>query len=196
MKSSLTAIGLRAKTGRAIVVALGGPPESPIVLFKTEIKLVDPKVPATAQPYHEIMELPFDQWERAVSKSAKAIERVAAKALAKMIDQLQASGQKPIGVGVVGAPDRNLARIGNPHIRAHAGEGVLFRRVLEIGAESNGLKWQVFSDREFDGAVAMRLSSKYSKIRKSLDNLRQSVPPPWRMDEKQAALAAWVVLHG
>jgi hypothetical protein len=196
MKSSLTAIGLRAKTGRAIVVALGGPPESPIVLLKTEIKLVDPKVPATAQPYHEIMELPFDQWERAVSKSAKAIERVAAKALAKMIDQLQASGQKPIGVGVVGAPDRNLARIGNPHIRAHAGEGVLFRRVLEIGAESNGLKWQVFSDREFDGAVAMRLSSKYSKIRQSLDNLRQSVPPPWRMDEKQAALAAWVVLHG
>ena len=196
MKSSLTAIGLRAKTGRAIVVVLGGPPESPIVLLKTEIKLVDPKVPATAQPYHEIMELPFDQWERAVSKSAKAIERVAAKALAKMIDQLQASGQKPIGVGVVGAPDRNLARIGNPHIRAHAGEGVLFRRVLEIGAESNGLKWQVFSDREFDGAVAMRLSSKYSKIRQSLDNLRQSVPPPWRMDEKQAALAAWVVLHG
>ena len=142
------------------------------------------------------MELPFDQWERAVSKSAKAIERVAAKALAKMIDQLQASGQKPIGVGVVGAPDRNLARIGNPHIRAHAGEGVLFRRVLEIGAESNGLKWQVFSDRESDGAVAMRLSSKYSKIRQSLDNLRQSVPPPWRMDEKQAALAAWIVLHG
>jgi len=195
MKSSLTAIGLRAKTGRAIVVALGGPPESPIVLLKTEIKLVDPKVPATAQPYHEIMELPFDQWERAVSKSAKAIERVAAKALAKMIDQLQASGQKPIGVGVVGAPDRNLARIGNPHIRAHAGEGVLFRRVLEIGAESNGLKWQVFSDREFDGAVAMRLSANYSRIKQRLDDLRQSVSPPWRADEKQAAMAAWIVLH-
>ena len=28
-----------------------------------------------------------------------------------------------------------------------------------------------------------------------LDELRQSVSSPWRADEKQAAMAAWVVLH-
>src|ERR1041385_5447278 len=119
MTSNLVSIGLRAKTGRAIVVALGGSSESPIVLLKTEIKLVDPKVPATGQPYHLVMELPFAQWQRAVKKSEKAIERVATEALAKLIDELQTNGHKPVGVGVVGAPDRDLARIGNPHIRAH-----------------------------------------------------------------------------
>ena len=92
MASNLVAIGLRAKTGRAIAVVLGGSPASPLVLLKTEIKLVDPKVPATAQPYHQIMELPWGQWDRAVRKSAKAIERVATRALAKLIDQLQANG--------------------------------------------------------------------------------------------------------
>ena len=195
MASNLVAIGLRAKTGRAIAVVLGGSPASPLVLLKTEIKLVDPKVPATAQPYHQIMELPWGQWDRAVRKSAKAIERVATRALAKLIDQLQANGHKAVGVGVVGATDKDLARIGNPHIRAHAAEGVLFRGVLELGAESNGLKWQTFSDRDFDKDAAARLSADYPKIRQSLDDLRQSLSPPWRMDEKQAAMSAWIVLH-
>jgi hypothetical protein len=195
MQSNLVSIGLRAKTGRAIVVALGGTRESPFVLLKQEIKLVDPKVPATGQPYHEVMELPFAQWQRAVSKSEKAIERVAIKALAKLIDELQANGHKPVGVGVLGAPDRELARIGNPHIRAHAAEGVLFSRVLGVGAESNGLKYRAFSDRDFDKAAAASLGANYAKMRKRLDNLRQSVSPPWRTDEKQAALAAWMVLH-
>ena len=195
MKRSLVSIGLRAKTGRAIVVALGGSPESPIVLLKTEIKLVDPKVPATGQPYHVVMELPFAQWQRAVNKSEQAIERVATKALAKLIDELKMNGHKPMGVGVVGAPDRDLARIGNPHIRAHAAEGVLFSRVLGLGAESNGLKSRAFSDRDFDKAAAASLGANYAKVRPSIDNLRQSVSPPWRTDEKQAAMAAWMVLH-
>jgi hypothetical protein len=194
-KANLVSIGLRAKTGRAIAVVLGGPPDSPVVLLKTEINLVDPKVPATAQPYHVVMELPSGEWQRAVSKSAKAIERVATKALAKLIAELQADGHQTLGVGVVGAPDRALARIGNPHIRAHAAEGVLFRAVLELGAESNGLKCQTFSDRDFDKAAAARLAGKYSKIKQNLDNLRKSVSPPWRTDEKQAAMSAWIVLH-
>jgi hypothetical protein len=195
MKSNLIAIGLRAKTGRAIAVVLGGSPASPIILLKTEIKLVDPKDPATGQPYHGVLELPFAHWERAVSKSAKAIARAATKALAKLIEELPGDGHKIVGVGVVGAPDRNLARIGNPHIRAHAAEGVLFRRVLEIGAEANGLKWQAFSDREFEKAADTRLGATYSRIKQTVEGLRQSVSPPWRSDEKQAALAAWIVLH-
>ena len=192
---SRVAIGFRAKTGRAIVVALGGSPTSPVVILKTEIKLIDPKIPATAQPYHEVMDLLWQRWPRAVSKSAKAIERVATKALAQLIEQLEADGHRPVGVGVVGSPDRDLARIGNPHIRAHAGEGILFRRVLEVGAESNRLKWQRFSDRDFDKAAAAVVGADYPQIRRNLDDLRQIVSPPWRADEKQAAMAAWVVLH-
>ena len=193
--SNLFSIGLRARTGRAIVVALGGPPGASVVLHKTEIKLIDPKVPATAQPYHVIMDLPLSQWPQAVSKSAQAIERVATKALAKMIEELQASRNKVIGVGVVGAPDRDLARIGNPHIRAHAGEGILFRRVLEVAAEANRLKWRSFSDRDFDQAAAAVVGGDYSKIKRNLDDLRQSVSAPWSADEKHAAMAAWIVLH-
>ncbi|MDX6384746.1 MAG: hypothetical protein QOK48_2319, partial [Blastocatellia bacterium] len=44
MKANLVTIGLRAKTGRAIAVVLGGSSDLPQVVSKLEIKLVDPKV--------------------------------------------------------------------------------------------------------------------------------------------------------
>jgi len=194
--SKLISIGLRAKTGRAIAVVLGGSIDSPVVLLKTEIKLVDPKVPATAQPYHEVMDLPWEKSQQEVRKYAAAIERTAQKALAKLIEEQRSSGQKIAGAGIVGAPDRDLARIGNPHIRAHAAEGVLFRRVLDLAAQSNGLKWQVISDRNFDEAIAEKLGAQYARVKQTISGLGRSISPPWRTDEKQAATAAWLVLSG
>lgn len=194
-RSNLISIGLRAKTGRAIAVVLGGSSETPVVLLKTEIKLVDPKVPGTAQPYHEVMDLPWEESQRAVRKYAAAIERTAQKALARLIEEQRSNGRKIIGVGIVGAPDRDLARIGNPHIRAHAAEGVLFRRMLDFAAQSNGLKWQVFSDRNFDEAMAEKLGARYARVKLTISELGRSIPPPWRADEKQAAMAAWFVLN-
>jgi len=192
--SKLISIGLRAKTGRAIAVVLGGSIETPVVLLKTEIKLVDPKVPGTAQPYHEVMDLPWEKSQQEVRKYAAAIERTAQKALAKLIEEQRSKGLKVAGVGIVGAPDRDLARIGNPHIRAHAAEGVLFRRVLDLAAQSNGLKWQVISDRNFDEALAEKLGAKYLRVKQSISNLGLTILPPWRAGEKQAATAAWLVL--
>ncbi len=130
---NILAIGLRAKTARAIAVILGGTIDAPRVIAKTEIRLADPKMPGTAQPYHEVMDLPWEESQRAAQKYIRVIESVAAKELARLIDEQKSTGMKISGVGIVGARDRDLARIGNNHIRAHAAEGVLFRRVLLPG---------------------------------------------------------------
>src|SRR5258708_21205669 len=135
-ESNLVAIGLRAKTARAIAVVLGGASDAPLVLKKFEMKLADPKVPATAQPYHEVMDLPWEESEKAVRKSARPIEAIARKALAQLIKELQSAGMKVSGVGIVGALDKDLARIGNFHIRAHAAEGVLVCRVLALASDA------------------------------------------------------------
>jgi hypothetical protein len=192
-ESNLVSIGLRAKTARAIVVVLGGPSDAPRVLTKLEIPLADPNVPATSQPYHEVMEMPWEESQQAVRKSARAIEAIARKSPAGLIKELQSTGMKVAGAGIVGAKDRDLARIGNFHIRAHAAEGVLFRRVLDLAADANGLRRRTFPDREFAELAANELTS---VDRQKLNNLGRSLPPPWRADEKQAATAAWLVLHG
>src|SRR5205807_6310934 len=186
-ESNLVSIGLRAKTGRAIAVVLGGSSRTLVVLLKTEIKLVDPKVPDTAQPYHAVMDLPWEESQRAVRKYAVAIERTAKKALAKLIEEQASNGRKIAGAGILGAPDRDLARIGNPHIRAHAAEGVLFRRVLDLAAQSSGLRRETFPDREFDQITKARIRSDIAAVRRTLNDLGRTVAPPWRVDEKQAA---------
>jgi len=191
----LVTIGLRAKTGRAIAVVIGGSAGAPIVLAKTEIKLIDPKVPATAQPYHAVMEMPWEQSQRAVRKYARAIEQVAKKAVGDLIKQQTSADMKVQAVGIVGAPDRDLARIGNFHIRAHAAEGVLFRHVLHVAAEAHGLKWRVFPDKEFERITTAELGRQASSVRRKIAELGRGVPAPWRADEKQAAMAAWLMLH-
>jgi hypothetical protein len=192
-KSNLVSIGLRAKTGRAIAVVLGGPSEAPIVLRKFEMPLADPKIAATAQPYHEVMELEWAESQKEVRKTARAIEAIARKSLARLIKELQSGGMTVSGVGIVGAKDKDLARIGNFHIRAHAAEGVLFRQVLDLAADANKVKRRSVSDREFDELTAPELGT---GIKQKLNNLGRTLPAPWRTDEKQAAIAAWLVLHG
>ena len=192
-KPNLVSIGLRAKTARAIAVVLGGPSEAPIVLRKFEMPLADPKIAATAQPYHEVMELAWAESQKEVRKTARAIEAIARKSLARLIKELQSEGMTVSGVGIVGAKDKDLARIGNFHIRAHAAEGVLFRQVLDLAADANRVKRRSFSDREFDELTAPELGT---GIKQKLNNLGRSLPAPWRTDEKQAATAAWLVLHG
>lgn len=194
-KSNLVAIGLRAKTARAIAVVLGGSIDLPIVIAKTEIRLADPKTPGTAQPYHVVMDLPWAESQRAAQKFIRAIEKAATKELGRLIAEQKASGMKIAGVGIVGAPDRDLARIGNNHIRAHAAEGVLFRRVLNFAADSNGLRHRTFSDRDFDSLVATELGAKRVAVKRKISDLGRTIPAPWRSDEKQAATAAWLVLN-
>lgn len=192
--SNPVTIGLRARTGRAIVVVLGGPPEAPQVLFKTEIKLVDPNIPETFQPYHQVMELRWAESEKAVGKFTRAIAAVAREALAQLIKQVEVDGRIVSGVGVVGSKDRDFARIGNYHIRAHAAEGILFRRVLELAAEARGLATGSFADRELENMSAKALQRPAAQVKRSLQEMGHDPGPPWRTDEKQAALAAWMML--
>jgi hypothetical protein len=192
--SNLAIIGLRARTGRAIAVVVGGSRAAPLVLSKTEIKLTDPKIPETFQPYHEVMDLAWEQGQRAVRTFTRPIEVVARKALAKMIRELQTEGLNAKGVATVGSKDRDLTRIGNYHIRAHAAEGILFRRVLELAADTHGLPTRSFPDRELEKIAASELGLSPAAIKQALGNLGQSLDPPWRADEKQAALAAWLML--
>ena len=192
MKRNVVSIGFRAKTGRAIAVVLGGTSDEPLVLAKTEITLFDRNIPATAQPYHAVMDLPWKESEKAARKYTKVIEKIARHTVTSMLNEQAAKGNRVSAVGIVGSADRDLTKIGNPHIRAHAAEGILFRRVLDLAAEANGLQWRAFSDETLTAGAGRRSAW----LKRKIDELRTRVAAPWRAEEKQAATAAWLVLHG
>jgi hypothetical protein len=192
--TSLVSIGLRAKTGRAIAVVLGGELDSPRVLKRVELKLADPSFPETSQPYHEVLDLPWGKAQVAVRKIASRIEKRAAKEIARLVREARADGFVVCGVGIVGAGDRNLEKIGSTHIRAHAAEGVLFRAVLETAAAANDLPNRRFDERSLDATAELELKLSIAKIKTHLAEMGRSAGSPWRADEKAAATAAWLAL--
>ena len=194
VESKTASIGLRAKTGRAIAVVLTGPITAPRVIKRLEFSVVDPAAPETYQPYHEVLDLPWEQAQKGAQKMARKIERVAAKALRSLVRDLESEGFNVRGVGIVGAGERNLEKIGSTHIRAHAAEGVLFRRVLEVAAEANELPNRRFDERSIDQTVESELKFPISKIKAQLAEMGRGAGSPWRADEKAAATAAWLVL--
>ena len=187
-------IGLRAKTGRAIAVVLGGRVDAPQVLKRVELKLADPAYPETSQPYHEVLDLPWDKAQIAVRKIASRIEKKTAREIARLVREAQADGAVVCGVGIVGAGDRNLEKIGSTHIRAHAAEGVLFRAVLEAGAAANNLPNRRFDERSLDQTAESQLNLSTAEIKAHLADMGRSAGSPWRADEKAAATAAWLAL--
>ena len=191
----MASIGFRAKTARAIAVALTHGNRSPVYVARWEVALHDPHFPATSQPHHEVMGLPWADAQSAVRHFERRIEAVASEVLSKIIGDLQSKAFRVAGVGVVGSPDRALEKIGNPHIRAHAAEGILFRRVLEVAAVEHKLEWSSFSDRRFEETVAAELRRMPQEVKEVLAAIGHVAGKPWRADERAAATAAWLMLQ-
>lgn len=173
-------IGLRAKTGRAIAVALSDPLD---FVWRGEVTLCDQ---STKQPYHDVMELPWSESIVAVKPAIATIENIAARELRRLIELVESRGYKAASIAVVGPADRDLERIGNPHIRAHAAEGVLFRAVIEKAAKTNRLPSRAFVDpaRELSAADKKKIAA-----------MKTVAGSPWRADEKLAAMAALTLLR-
>jgi hypothetical protein len=172
-------IGLRAKTGRAVAVALS---DSSEFICRAEVTLCDAK---TRQPYHQVMDLPWSDAVAAVQPAIATIEKIAARELGHLIEAVEAQGFNVASIAVVGPADRNLERIGSPHIRAHAAEGVLFRAVIEKAAAANRRKSRAFVD------PASELSA---TDRKRIVAMKKIAGSPWTADEKAAAMAAMAML--
>jgi hypothetical protein len=192
MKKTIIAIGLRAKTARAIAVILSGPATDPAPVRRVELIFATAKTPATFQPYHEVMAEPWERAQLLANKSEVLLVATAAKALQKLVQEAK---NDEVRVGIVGAADKKLETIASPHIRAHAAEGVLFRRILELACEENKLKWRTFAEKDLQNQAIEKLGVSEYAISQKLAQFGQALGRPWRADEKAAATGAWLALN-
>jgi hypothetical protein len=188
-------IGLRVKTGRAIAVLLRGSAQSVTVMKRGELILADSNEPDTWQPYHVVMDLPWDEAEEAVKKTARIIRKAASTAISEWARDALKSGFNLSGVGVVAGSLQDPSKIGNPHIRAHAAEGRLYREALEKGADKLKLFRRCFAEDELYETAAAELGLSVATLKERVSEFGAAVGRPWRADEKAAAAAAWAVLN-
>jgi len=186
-------IGFRIKSGWAMAVLLAGPTASPRVLERRRIELSDPKVPRTRQPYHAGFGLAQTSL-RTIAALVRIVERCARRSVGALVRDARAQGVDLRGVALVVGSLIDPASIGNPHIRAHASEGALFRRVVTDAARRRGLGCVTILEREVYEAAARTTRRPARAVKTAVAELGEAVAGFWRSEEKTATAAAWCAL--
>jgi hypothetical protein len=117
------------------------------------------------------------------------VKRCAAESIAALLKDTGAT-RAGLVVGSLIEPEK----VGNPHIRAHASEGRLFRTVLEDALTSRGVRCEVIVEKQLPARTAAGLRRAPREIARTLGGFGQALGSPWRADEKAAAAAAWLAL--
>ena len=185
----MTAIGLRIKSGYAIAIVLTGPADSPTIVGRRIVELSDPNIVETRQPYHDGFGTEHED-PREIARRATIIDRCAKKSVAELLRETNGVTRASLVVGSLIAPET----VGNPHIRAHANEGKLFRTVVEEALRSHGIACDVIVEKQLAAKAAAQLRLRAGEITQTVAALGKSIGGPWRADEKAAATAAWLAL--
>ena len=188
------AVGLRIKSGHAIAVALAGPSASPSVVLRSVVALSDPATPETKQPYHAGFGTAREDRD-AVDRLVAIVRRCASASIDALFADGRLAARGCCGAALVVGSVIDPAHVGNPHIRAHASEGRLFREVVEDALRSKGVTVSVIVEKALASEAVRRLGRSEVEIKGAVAALGRGVDGPWRADEKAAATAAWMLLE-
>jgi hypothetical protein len=193
VNAETAALGFRVKSGWAAVVLLSGPVDSPALRDNRVIDLSDPRVPETRQPYHAT----FGQLETHAKKTNRRtdiVHRVTKQSVTKLLSDYRGKGYSFTRASLVVGSQRDPATIANPHIRAHALEGQLFRSALEQALNGHGIRTAILFERDAYTTAAAQLKKSSDDVRQTIQNFGRSTDGPWRAEQKLAALGAWLAL--
>ncbi len=191
------ALGLRAHSGWAALVALAGPLDSPAVIDRRRIELADSTIPGSVQPYHAAEGLGLPGAEEYLKRCADQTATMAQRALRGVIEEVQRKGYELVGCGVLlgsGRPRTTLEATLASHALIHTAEGEFFRDALVAAGRHCGLTVAGVKERELfeRGAAELRVSA--DELQRCVAEFGRAIGPPWRQDEKLASLVAWVAL--
>ena len=149
------------------------------------------------QPYHAAEPLEFQQAEELVNRSMDQARHLALSRLRSVIEELHNKQYAVVACGILRSSARPvgpLAATLASHALIHSAEGELFRDALAYAAESCGLALTSVRERDVFSQGEARLGMGADELQRRLTALGRSIGPPWRQDEKLAALAAWLAL--
>jgi len=180
------ALGIRAHSGWAALVAVAGTIDAPKILERRKIVIADPEMPGSKQPYHAAAELPFSEAEGLVRKAVASSRGLAMEAISVVVKALQSRGHVVAGCGVLmgsGKALPGLEKILAAHPLLHTAEGEMFREVLVWAAKEYGLPVTGVREKSLDAASLKRV-----------DSLGKLIGAPWTQDQKFATLVGLIAL--
>ena len=191
----VVALGLRAHSGWAALVAVAGTPRSPEILLRRRVELADPTFEGSKQPYHAAEGKKLPAAEKIIGRCAGDARRLAGEALDEVLAALKRSQRPAVACGLLlasGRPLPGLEAILASHALIHTADGELFRDALAAAAQARRLPVIRVREKEISARAAASLGIPEEEIARCLKTAGRLVGSPWTQDQKLAALAAWV----
>ena len=205
--SSPVALGFRAGRGGSVVVAVAAEGGAPRLLLSAYLATAAEGDRIAYEPYHVAYEMPRgpggEPSEAAAAIVAEGRGRqkgVAAKGLADLLATLAAAGQTPsVGALLINRAGwmtdllaHSLSHPAHPPVV----EGLAVREALRFACRESGLPMVELDEKTLDEAAAVKLGLSSGEIEATLKRLGAAAGKPWRKEQKQACLAAWVAAAG
>lgn len=189
------AFGLKARTGRAILVAVGSNAGAMEVVERVQLPLLPEGAFA---PYHAAEGLEPANARASVKRDIDDANRLAAGGIRDAANRIAKAGHQVCGCAVLvgpGLPDWTTEQIIAVHVRMHQAEGELFRDVLVAGARACDLPLTTLPEKSALDSAAQQLGVTRAQLEARLAALGKSAGPPWAKDQKEAAAAALVAFE-
>jgi hypothetical protein len=190
--SGEAALGVRAHSGWAAYVVLGGDVQAPSILGRGVMRLCDPKIEGSKQPFHHAEPMSFRAAEEFIGRCRASSQALADRAL----DSIVLAHGRLRGCCVLTASGRPLPPLRETlasHALIHAAEGEFYRDVVSSAAARREIPSERVREKELPES-SERLPGNERTRRETLETFGKLVGSPWRQDEKLSAMAAWFAL--
>ncbi len=192
------ALGFKAHSGWAALVALGRVEDDLHVIDRRRIELADPADGEWArQPYHAAEGLPSARAKAVVDRGIATARRMAIAEIKAAMTRAREGGHTVIGCGVlVGTPMPawTVDEIIAVHFRMHQAEGVLYRDVLIAAARACKLRVVNAPEKAIAAEAERVIKRSAAQLNDQVSALKTQVGAPWGKDQKESALAAMIAL--
>jgi hypothetical protein len=191
------ALGWKAHSGWAALVAVGGDVRAPRVVERARVALVPDDEPFAKAPYHAGESVGGAEGRALAERGVASVQRVVPGAIRNAWKRCTDAGHEVCGCAVLigsGMPAWTTDEILAVHFRMHKAEGELFRDALVASTRACGLALTTLSDKNALDAAATALATTRAKLDATLAVLGEAAGAPWGKDQKEAAAAALVAL--
>ena len=189
------ALGLRAHSGWAALVAVGGGPASPEVLDRRRIEMADDR--EAKQPYHAAEELPLAKARALLDRLARVAQERAAAGLGAVLADLRTDGYDVVGAIVLTASGKALPPLESilaSHALIHTADGEHFRDALAFAGRQHGVRVARIREKDLVEQAAKALGRSAPALQAAVAAWGKPLGPPWTQDQKLSALGGWLGL--
>jgi hypothetical protein len=191
------ALGFRAHSGWASLVALTLIDGAPMILTRRRVHLVETFTYTFRQPYHTGEKMPLDEAKAFILRVNAEAKRLALRAIKDLQRTLEPQGYPLTRCGLLlasGRPLPPLPKILVSHALIHTADGELFRGAILHASSRCGLANTTLKERDLVAHASETLHIKPAVLTRRIADLGRPLGPPWTQDEKFASLIAWLVL--